>query len=187
LRMPNFILVDFENVQPRDLAGVQDAQVRVFLGPHQTRIPVALAASLQRFGPDVEYIALETAGKNALDFQIAYYLGHLAAVNPTASFQIISRDTGFDPLIKHLKANGVRVRRSISIGDQGSAPVDRAIDLLKRQKASTPRTEKALRGVLRAYFRDHLSEGELSDVVAALQERGIARTEGKQMSLALPD
>ena len=43
-------------------------------------------------------------GKNALDFYLAFYVGDLAAKDPEAGFHILSDDTGFDPLIKHLKA-----------------------------------------------------------------------------------
>ena len=44
----NFVLVDFENVQPKDIGLLKDGpfKVRVFLGPNQSKIPVALAAAL---------------------------------------------------------------------------------------------------------------------------------------------
>lgn len=101
----NYVLVDFENVQPKDIGLLKGGpfKVKVFLGPNQSKIPVALAASLQSLGESVEYIILETAGNNALDFHIAYYIGALSAAEPTAFFHIISKDSGFDPLLKYLK------------------------------------------------------------------------------------
>ena len=48
----NYILIDFENVQPTDLALLRNApvKVKVFLGANQAKIPVALAAALQELG-----------------------------------------------------------------------------------------------------------------------------------------
>ena len=105
----NFVLVDFENVQPDDLGLLKDGpfKVKLFLGPNQSKIPVALASSLQSLGENAEYVVLETAGKNALDFHIAYYLGALSTEEPTAFFHIISKDSGFDPLSKYLKARKI--------------------------------------------------------------------------------
>lgn len=87
----NFVFVDFENVQPEDLALLKDGpfKVKVFLGPNQGKVPVAIAAALQPLGENAEYIMLESAGKNALDFHIAYYLGLLVPQEPAAFFHII--------------------------------------------------------------------------------------------------
>lgn len=39
-------------------------------------------------------------------------IGRLAAEIPDACFQAISKDSGFDPLIKHLKAQGIVCQNS---------------------------------------------------------------------------
>ena len=130
----NFVLVDFENVQPKDLALLKDGpfKVKMFLGPHQSKIPVAQAAALQSLGSIAEYVILEAAGKNALDFHIAYYIGVLSSQEPTAFFHIISKDSGFDPLIKHLKARKVFAQRSPCIAD---------IPYFKPQLPTTPEAQ----------------------------------------------
>jgi len=93
----NYVLVDFENVQPKDIGLLKDGpfKVKVFLGPNQSKIPVSLASSLQSLGDNAEYIVIGTAGSNALDFHIAYYIGTLSSGDPTAFFHIISKDSGF--------------------------------------------------------------------------------------------
>lgn len=55
----NFVLVDFENVQPKDLGLLKDGpfKVKVFLGPNQSKVPVALATMLQPLGCNAEYKA----------------------------------------------------------------------------------------------------------------------------------
>lgn len=194
----NFVLVDFENIQPRDLGLLKDGpfKVKLFLGPNQAKVPVALASSLQSLGNDAEYVVLETAGNNALDFHIAYYIGVLSAEDPTAYFHIISKDSGFDPLIKHLKGKKVFAQRSNCIADipyfKPSLPVsaDAQIQIivadLVRRKASKPRKQKTLLSTLHALFKKELSEQQLAQLFASLCSRGIVKVDGAKVSYELP-
>ncbi|MDE2614410.1 MAG: hypothetical protein KGL78_13280, partial [Burkholderiales bacterium] len=97
----NYVLVDLENVQPDSLdALAQDHfKILLFVGANQTKLPFDLVASMQRLGPHAEYIKISGNGSNALDFHIAYTVGRIAAAEPTAYFHVVSKDTGFDPLI----------------------------------------------------------------------------------------
>lgn len=108
-----YVLIDFENVQPKALDRLQPGAVRikVFLGQHQTRLMLELVQALQPFGADAEYIAIQGNGPDAVDFHIAFYIGRLAAAEPGASFTIISRDRGFDPLVRHLVGLGIQCQR----------------------------------------------------------------------------
>jgi hypothetical protein len=54
-------------------------------------------------------------GSNALDFHIAFYIGQLAQEDPRGFFHIISKDTGFDPLVTHLKSKQIFACRSAGI------------------------------------------------------------------------
>jgi hypothetical protein len=194
----NFVLVDFENVQPKDIGLLKDGpfKVKVFLGPNQSKIPVALAASLQSLGDSAEYIILETAGNNALDFHIAYYIGALSTVEPSAFFHIISKDSGFDPLLKYLKGKKILAQRSTCIADipyfkpslpvAPEAQVDAVVADLVRRKASKPRTQKTLLSTLHALFKKELSEQQLAALFAALCKRGIVKVEGTKVSYVLP-
>ncbi|HUG73327.1 MAG TPA: PIN domain-containing protein [Steroidobacteraceae bacterium] len=108
-----YLLIDFENVQPKTLDRLQPGEVRikVFLGQHQTRLMLELVRALQPFGADAEYIAIQGSGPDAVDFHIAFYIGRLAAAEPGATFTIISRDRGFDPLVRHLLELGIQCQR----------------------------------------------------------------------------
>lgn len=194
----NVVLVDFENVQPKDIGLLKDGpfKVKVFLGPNQSRIPVSLATALQSLGENAEYIVLETAGNNALDFHLAYYIGVLSTVEPTAFFHIISKDSGFDPLLKYLKGKKIFAQRSTCIADipyfkpaLPSAPeaqIEAVIVDLVRRKASKPRTEKTLLSTLHALFKKELSEQHLAELFASLRNRGIVKVEGTKVSYDLP-
>ena len=171
-------------------------KVRVFLGPNQSKIPVALAATLQSFGANAEYVVSETAGKNALDFHIAYYIGVLSTQDPTAYFHIISKDAGFDPLLKHLKAKKIFAQRSTSIADipffkptlpaTAEAQIELVVADLIRRKAAKPRTQKTLLSTLHALFKKELSQQELSALFSSLCSRGVVKVDGAKVSYELP-
>ena len=115
----NFILIDFENVQPDSLAAVEQAKfsVIVFVGASQTKVPFEIASALQQMGPNAAYVKISGNGKNALDFHIAFWIGQLSSRYPSAAFHVISKDNGFDPLIAHLKERGISATRTPSISD----------------------------------------------------------------------
>lgn len=194
----NHVLVDFENVQPTDLGLLKDGpfKVKVFVGPNQSRISIALASALQSLGSNAEYVVIEKSGSNALDFHIAYYIGVLSSEDPSAFFHIISRDTGFDPLIRHLKGRKILAARSSCLADmpyfKSALPaspdtwVDAAISDLIRRKAARPRTQKTLLSTLRALVGKELSDEQLSSLFASLCGRGVVKLDGTRVSYTLP-
>lgn len=129
-----FVLIDFENVQPANLDGLKKGQhhIRVFVGESQSKISLGTAKALQSFGSDADYVQIAGSGSNALDFHLAFYLGRLSLQHPQASFIIVSKDTGFDPLVKHLNRLGTACRRVASIATAAgaapkAAPAEKAI------------------------------------------------------------
>ena len=193
-----FLLVDLENVQPHDLSALEAGsfKVKVFVGAHQTKVPVSLASALQAFGSNVEYIQIDGSGHNALDFHIACYLGRLAVEHPEARFRIISKDSGFDPLVSHMKARKVHCERlpthsHLHSGPESPNPAPDRIplviaDLVKR-KAARPRTLKSLSGTIQALFRKQLSEDDLRALLDELSRRGVVKVVEGKLSYELPE
>ena len=193
----NYVLIDYENVQPDDIDTLQHEHVRVvvFVGPHQ-KIAFETAAALQRMGGNAEYVRLSGSGSNALDFHIAYYLGQLAAKEPTALFYIISKDTGFDPLIKHLKERKVRACRVQTVGeipilkpvDPKSSPdrVSLIVADLQKRGASRPRTVATLSSTISAAFQKQLTAQDVSSLVSDLKKKGLVKVEGTKVTYNLP-
>ncbi len=136
-----FYLIDFENVQPRALDRLKPgtARIKVFLGQHQSKLMLELVQALQPFGRDAEYIQIQGSGPDAVDFHIAFYIGRLAAAHPGAAFTIISKDKGFDPLVKHLATLGIGCKRLAEIPGTASASVAAPA----KPKASPPAAAKA--------------------------------------------
>lgn len=109
----NHVFVDFENVHEIDHAiiGNKTVHFTLLLGSRQTKLDVALVEKLLRHAAAVELVRLTSAGKNALDFTLSYYVGRAVVADPTGYFHIISKDAGFDPLIEHLRSRHIKARR----------------------------------------------------------------------------
>lgn len=181
----NYILVDFENVQPKELKAPLDIPIKVivFLGEKQTKLPVELAISLQSLGDNAEYIKISGSGKNALDFHIAFWIGKLSEKDPNSYFHVVFKDTGFDPLVKHLRKTKILAQR-VSIfsdiqilkgGNHGSREekVTSIAKSLKLRGSSRPRKRKTLTNTISSFFMKTLKEPEINDLVADLEKRGL--------------
>lgn len=194
----NYVLIDFESVQPAVLSDLEQDHFKliVFVGASQTKVPFELAATLQRMGDKANYIKIAGNGPNALDFHIAFYIGRLAAAEPTAYFQIISKDAGFDPLILHLKTQKILASRVTCIEDipllkiSNSRSPEERLEIvtvkLKQMKMSRPRTVKTLENTIAALFQKQLSDVEVATVIAALGDNGFVAVTDNKVSYSLP-
>jgi len=152
-------------------------------------------AAIQRMGPRAEYIRVPAPGRNALDFHIAFHLGQLALREPDAFFHVISRDTGFDPLIAHLKTLKLFACRSSDITEMpivkaglSQPTAERAAAVvrnLKQRGAALPRSVASLTNSIGALFQKQLSDDELSRLFGHLQSTGIVSVQGTKVSYSL--
>ena len=195
----NYVLIDYENVQPSALSVLEKEhfKVIVFVGANQAKVTFDVAAQLQRLGPSASYVKISGNGPNALDFHIAYYIGHLAAAEPDAYFHIISKDTGFDPLISHLKSKKIFACRSKDIGDipivkaanSKTQPEKLAVIVanLKQRGASKPRTVKTLSSTISSLFQKALAEDELAAILKHMEQQGLITVTGTKVGYSLPE
>jgi hypothetical protein len=157
--------------------------IKVFLGSHQLKLATEFVELLLPFGQRVELIRIEGTGRNALDFHIAYSLGRLSTEAKSARFYVLSKDTGFDPLIRYLGKRGIRCERISNVTDmaQPKAPAKLPsmaeqvakvkANLLKRP-AARPRTSKTLRSSINALFGKELTAEQQESLVAELVSSG---------------
>lgn len=194
----NYVLIDYENVQPEDVSLLKQDHFRVivFVGAHQSKIAFETAAALQQMGSNAEYVKISGSGSNALDFHIAFYIGQIAEKDPEAYFHIVSKDAGFDPLLSHLKSRKFRALRVKTVseipllkaGHIRSTPDRMAviIDDLHRRGAARPRTVTTLKSTIGALFQKQLSPAEIDALVIALQARGYVSIVENKVSYNLP-
>ncbi len=179
----NYLLIDYENVQPKDLSILCEHgfRVRVFVGASQARIPLELAESLQPLGTAVEYVQISGNGRNALDFHIAFMMGQLATEDTDANFHIISKDTGYDPLIDYVNRPRIRCHRYEDIalvpaaGSTRTKNVSERLDLvlknLKARESGRPRKEETLRNAIQSLFQKKLADNEVQQLIQELKKK----------------
>ena len=112
----HLVFVDFENVPNIDLAliAVHPVRVTLLIGKNQKRLELALVQQIHQLGDRIQLIEVGASGHNALDLTLAYHLGRAVVHAPAAAFHIVSKDSDFDPLIAHLRTNGVAIGRHSS-------------------------------------------------------------------------
>lgn len=194
----NIVLIDFESVQPSSISALEQDHYRVivFVGATQAKLPFEVVSAIQRMGERAEYVKISGAGPNALDFHIAYYIGKLAAQDPTAFFHVISKDSGFDPLIRYLKTQHIFAARSATIDDiprvkaAGNQPAaERArvfVAQLRQPKSTKPRTDKTLsRSIATFFMKQKLTDADVAAVVASMQKSGHVRVVDGKVAYSL--
>ncbi|MCB0192679.1 MAG: NYN domain-containing protein [Anaerolineae bacterium] len=194
----NYVLIDFENVRPSNLEVLQHHpfKVFVFVGVNQAKVPFDLAMAMQALGNAGQYVKIAGSGKNALDFHIAYYIGELAANDPAAYFHIISKDSGFDPLIKHLKSRKIRVQRECDLAEipvlrmsaatSNDEKISAIVKNLVGRGQSRPRKVKTLTNTINSLFTENLSNQQLAMLVKELEKRKYIKVNEDNISYHLP-
>lgn len=195
----NYVLIDYESVQPASVAVLEQEcfKVIIFVGEKQAKVSIEVAASLQRLGARADYVRMAGSGPNALDFHIAFYVGRLAAAEPDAYFHIISKDTGFDPLLAHLKDKKIHSARWKDIADIPIVKAANAKSLPERQSAvlaklrqlgvSKPRTVKTLSSTINSVFQKSLHESEIAALIDGLTSNGCISISGTKVAYTLPE
>jgi hypothetical protein len=191
----NVLLVDYENIGKIDLAAIPTGvRVPFFFGASQRSVPTEFLKAALKLGERFVPIDIEGQGKNALDFHIAFYLGEYLALDPHTVCVILSKDKGFDPLIRHLTRRGFAVRRTNTVTEafthraqggaatrpgrtpaqgQGAPLMDHALALLAgTQKLRRPRKRKGLIAVLHSHFSKKVPEEELQQLVDQMIAEG---------------
>ena len=183
----HYILIDYENVQTKSLSVLQGApnqsfRIMVFVGASQSKLPIELVSSMQGFGDKAQYVRITGSGRNALDFHIAYYLGALTESDPHGIFHVISKDTGYDQLIKHLKGKKINAARRKDLfeipwlSSANKKPANEQISAIVKNLSargnSRPRKVKTLKNSINSLFGNKLGPGQIDNLVKDLQEQG---------------
>lgn len=113
-----YYLIDFENVKSRGMEGVEllteEDTVCIFYSDNADSMTFDLHRKLNETKAKIIYHKVAVGTKNALDFQLATYLGYLICeqqkedIHP--DYFIVTKDNGFTSLLVYWKAQGVPVR-----------------------------------------------------------------------------
>ena len=176
----HILFIDYENVHNIDLSILQedDLDIKIFVGKSQNKIPIEVVQEAQKLGKAVEWVRIDGNGPNALDFHIAYYLGKLSQMNGKLEFIILSKDKGFDPLIRHVNHHNIACRRINSLLElsktQQVFPLNdncmTAVleNLSKIAKNKRPRTRKTLKQHIKSLLRNKMSDQGIDKILDSL-------------------
>lgn len=189
----NHVFVDFENVQKIDLSkiGIKSSHFTILLGPRQTKLDTDLVEKLIEHSDSVKMIRLESSGKNALDFVLAYYVGRTTTAYPSTHIHIVSRDTGFEPLIEHLNKQHIRAQRHDSFESltfsnpatpataaakkEATQPDDhsaRVLAHLRKNSKNRPKKKTTLLRTIKSQLGKDTTDATAESVFEALRKRG---------------
>ena len=199
----NYVLVDGENIPDVDLKLFGDESIHLILlfGARKSKLNVDLVEKLVEHAASVKFIRLTSSGKNALDFALAYYLGQAAAADPAAHFHLISKDTGYDPLIAHLLSRQLKVQRHADYSFLNGAtklpaakapkappakvsaakpdPFKQLVDHLRIKAATRPKTKKRLFGLMKTFLGKDESEAAKENLFDRLKDAGHLTSDDK--------
>lgn len=111
-----YLFIDYENVHDvgYDLF-CKFTRVFFFVGAKQPKLPVEMVISIQPLGSKITWVKVPVTAPNALDFYIAARLGHLFYTGSKVPCLILSKDTGFDPIISTFSEGGMQCNRVVSL------------------------------------------------------------------------
>ena len=180
------VFVDFENVHQIDASviGAKSVNFTLLLGAKQTKLDAGLVEKLMAHAASVQLIRLASSGKNALDFALAYYVGRTVSADPAAYIHIVSKDTGFDPLVEHLRSRHIHARRHDSFatltvsGTPKAAPVapkagpagqeeplTRVLERLRKNVTNRPKRKNTLLSHLKSTLGKDATEAEAAKLL----------------------
>ena len=171
------LLVDFENVQQVDLSRLDEScHVIIFVGAGQKAIPIELVTSAQKLGARLEWQRVEGNGNNALDFHIACHLGRVLESSPQVHCIVLSKDKGFDPLLRHLNKIGLKCKRVNSLleldpkfAGAEDSNYKRVIEVLSKSDRKTrPRKLKTLSQHISSMFQKNIAQKDIDRIVDML-------------------
>ena len=173
------LLVDFENVQQVDLARLDDSfQIVIFVGASQKSVPIELVTNAQKLGSRIEWQRVDANGSNALDFFIACQLGRVLEKSPQLHCIVLSKDKGFDPLLRHLNKAGLKCKRLNSLleldpkataHEEPNPNYKRVVEVLgKSEKKSRPRKRKTLSQHISSIFQKKLPQADIDRIIDIL-------------------
>lgn len=189
----NHVFVDFENVHQIDASVIGSKLVKftILIGAKQTKLDAGLVEKLMEHAASVQLIRLASCGKNALDFTLAYYVGRIVSSYPAAYIHIVSKDTGYDPLVEHLRSRHIHAHRHDSFatltfcGTSKAAagatkadpppkedPLKRVLEHLLKNSTNRPKKKKTLLSHLKSHLGKDATAADATKMLEMLRQAG---------------
>ncbi len=175
-----YIFIDYENVSESDLSRASGKSVRVFviLGTRHKKLPTSLFLFAQDHTEQVRIIQTPVDGRNALDFVLTLELGRMMATDPEGYFHIVSKDTDFDSVVRHLKCEKKLISRHSSLAEIPALRTpDERLDKIKSELSDTtktrPSTRKTLENKIKSAFENRAEPEFIEKTIKTFVQAGL--------------
>ncbi|MCM1038766.1 MAG: PIN domain-containing protein [Roseburia sp.] len=109
----SYYLVDYENVKRDGLNGINELSaedtVCIFYSENADTITFDMHRKINESQAKIVFQEVEVGTKNALDFQLATYLGYLVAADKKQEYYIVTKDNGFNILCTYWSKQGITI------------------------------------------------------------------------------
>jgi|TARA_R100000049_G_C1955000_1_gene107668 hypothetical protein len=159
--------IDYENIGNLGKVNLSDYdRVIVFLGAKQPKLDFAETKYDKPINMVV--VQLKACQANNLDFHLAYYLGKYdGQAERSVAFEVISNDSGFSPLIAHIKASG-RVCKQVKVAGASGDTEKLIKNLSAKPREKRPQKVTALRNHIASHLRIQGNEMAIQKAVNQL-------------------
>ena len=175
-----YIFIDYENVSESDLSRVSGKAVRVFMliGTKHKKLPTSLFLFAQDHPEQLQIIQTPVDGRNALDFVLTLELGRIIAADPGGYFHIVSKDTDFDSVVRHLKGETKLIARHASLAEVPALRTpDERLALIKAELADAtkprPSTRKTLENKIQSIFENKAEPEFIEKTIRSFIQAGL--------------
>jgi len=187
------LLIDFENIQKIDFERIDttSTELFIFVGKSQNKVPFQLVEKTQKLGALVKWVKIAGDGKNNLDFHIAFELGRLSQrTQDGVEFIILSKDSGFDPLVKYINESGITTKRIGNLAELDESrkelPSSKftayvVANLRKIDNQKRPRTRGTLRKHMESILRERAPGYEIDLIIEEMFVNGLLTQTGNRL------
>lgn len=186
----NYYLVDYENVKNQGLNGIQDLKgdnvICIFYSRNAPgNFTLDLHRQISEANAEIVYLKVEVGTKNALDFQLASYLGKIIAENHgrPCNYFIVSNDRGYLSLVPFWHDGNIDIEVIADLSGAGIF-VDRDEIAAKVSELTgeseeagniadiiiNSRTKTEVNSALQKHYRDNEKSSEIYHAIKSLIE-----------------
>jgi hypothetical protein len=153
------VFIDYENVPELHIENDGEIEYRlyIFIGQNQKSVPTEILMKISTYSKHPTFIQICGTSKNNLDFHLCAELGILHAQEPLSTeFIILSKDTGFDPLISYfMTKKGRQVTRKESLSAHGVSKMSVPKATISINKENIPSSGGTIERMAQSYS-EHL-------------------------------
>lgn len=129
-----YYLVDYENVKKDGLNGInkltEEDVVCIFYSENADTLTFGLHRRLNESRANITFQKVEVGTKNALDFQLATFLGYAIAENKEQEYFIVTKDTGFNVLCSYWAKRKIKI---MIVADVSGKNIKKEQDELRKE------------------------------------------------------